>query len=93
MYGSSCTVLPAGETPVCCPPGEFQLLLVAGDVTGESSLFKLRFAELMFDGGGATMASIPGGCFFRWPRCFSSMFSRPSFVKGFGRTSFIPVKS
>jgi len=32
------------------------------------------------------------GCidFLRWERCFSSMDSRPSFVKGFGRTSFIP---
>jgi len=33
------------------------------------------------------------GCddFLRWERCFSSIESRPSFVKGFGRTSFMPV--
>jgi hypothetical protein len=36
MYGSSAWAL-AGETPMF--PGEFQLLTVAGEVAGESSLF------------------------------------------------------
>lgn len=92
MYGSSGCALFAGETPDNGPPGEFQLLTVAGDVAGESSLFMLRLPELMAPGGGgAPMASIPGGCFFRWERCFSSMFSKPSLVKGLGSTSFMPA--
>lgn len=77
----------AGDTPDIWL-GEFQLAVVAGDVAGESSVFKLRPA---FGRGGAGMASMPPGCFFRWERCFSSMLRRPSLVKGFGSTSFMPI--
>lgn len=31
------------------------------------------------------------GCFFRWERCFSRSWRRPSFVKGLGRMSAMPV--
>ena len=86
MFGSS-WLLGAGETPEKLF-GEFQLLVVAGEVAGESSLLRLRLA---FESGcGAAMGSMPTGFFFRCARCFSSMASRPSFVKGFGNTSFMP---
>ncbi len=92
MYGSSGCPLPAGETPAKLP-GEFQLLPVAGELPGESSLFMLRFAEVIAGGGGAPIgcASIPGAPIFRCARCFSSMLSKPSLVKGFGSTSFMPT--
>lgn len=91
MYGSSGWLLFDGDT-IGRPPGEFQLLAVAGDVAGESSLFMLRLVELKAPGGGgAPIGSIPPGCFFRCARCFSSMLSKPSFVKGFGSTSFMPA--
>lgn len=67
--------------------GEFQLPVVDGEGIGDSSLLRLRFAE--FKGGGIT--SRPAGCFLRWPRCFSNMLSRPSLVKGLGKTSFMPA--
>lgn len=71
------------------PPGEFQLLAVAGEVAGESSLLRLRFV-LASGAGGAPIGSRPAGCFLRCERCLSSMFTRPSLVNGFGRTSFMP---
>lgn len=64
------------------------MLAVAGDVAGDSSLLRLRFG---FGTGGAAMGSMPPEFRFRCERCFSSMVSRPSLVKGFGRTSFMPV--
>lgn len=85
MYGSSPKLLPPGDPPVIWF-GEFQLLAVAGDVAGESSLLRLRLAE--FNGGG--MLSSPGGFFLRCPRCFSSMLNNPSLVNGLGKTSFMP---
>jgi hypothetical protein len=36
------------------------------------------------------MPSICAIGFFKWTRCFSNMWSRPSFVNGLGSTSFIP---
>jgi hypothetical protein len=81
----------AGDTPDKLL-GEFQLLVVAGDVVGESSVLRLRLA-LDMGAGGAPIGSMPGGgCFFRCDKCFSSMLSKPSLVKGFGSTSFIPAK-
>ena len=64
------------------------MLAVAGDVAGDSSLFRLL---LVLGIGGAAIGSKPPGCFLRWERCFSSMLNKPSFVKGFGSTSFMPV--
>lgn len=91
MCGSSAGWLLAGDAPAM-PPGEFQLLAVAGEVAGESSLFMLRLA-LARGAGGAAMGSRPAGCFLRCERCLSSMFTRPSLVNGFGRTSFMPGSS
>lgn len=58
MNGSSLWLLVAGESPVRLL-GEFQLLIVAGEVAGESSDFRLRLAELRWGGGGAPMGSAP----------------------------------
>jgi hypothetical protein len=89
---ASSALLLAGETPaIDMLFGEFQLLTVAGDVAGESSVFRLRLA-LDIGAGGAPIGSIPGACFLRCDRCFSSMFRSPSFVNGLGNTSFIPVR-
>lgn len=51
----------AGETPDI-GLGEFQLLAVAGDVAGDSSLFRLRLA---LGRGGAAIGSMPPECFLR----------------------------
>lgn len=91
MY-SSPILLPAGDMPAR-PPGEFQFVTVAGEVAGDSSLFIDLFAETCASvpgGGGGTIDSIPGSGFLRWPRCLRSILSKPSFVNGLGRTSFIP---
>lgn len=73
--------------------GEFQLETVAGDVAGESSDLRLRFVDARpteaEGGGGIASRAAPEG-FLRCWRCFSSMLRRPSFVKGLGRTSFMP---
>ena len=73
-------------------PGEFQLEIVDGDSPGELSSLIECAVELwpIVEAVFGTM-SIPSGSFFRWPKCFSSMVSKPSLVKGFGNTSFIPM--
>lgn len=92
MLGSSGWLL-TGETPEkLVTLGEFHWLAVAGEVAGESSVFRLRRVLLEIDGGGgAPMGDMLGGCFLRCERCLSRMPIKPSLVKGFGRTSFMPV--
>jgi len=83
-FPNSSLALGTGEAPMT-PPGEAQFVTVAGDVTGDSSLF----IDALVKPGGA-IASAPACDFFMWPKCFSSIFRRPSLVKGLGRTSFMP---
>lgn len=81
-----------GEMPENCP-GDCQLETVEGDWPGElSSLIEWGVEVCTMVDAVFGIISIPSGSFFRWPRCFSSIFKRPSFVKGFGKTSFIPSK-
>ena len=80
----------AGDTPAEKVCGEFQLLAVSGDAAGESSVLILRFVAADRGAGGAAIGSMPADCFLRCERCLSSMVIKPSFVKGFGSTSFMP---
>ena len=80
-----------GEIPENCP-GEFQLEAVDGDWPGElSSLIDCAVDPCVIVDAVFGSISIPSGSFLRCPRCFSSMFNKPSFVNGFGNTSFIPA--
>lgn len=90
MLASSAWLLATGDTPDKLF-GECQFAVVAGDVAGESSVLRLRLG-LEIGAGGAPIGSTLGGCFFRCARCFSSILSSPSLVKGFGSTSFMPAK-
>lgn len=74
-------------------PGDCQFDIVEGDWAGELSSFSECPAELwgIEDPGWGAVGSIPSGMCFKCPKCFSSIFKRPSLVKGLGRTSFMPV--
>jgi len=78
--------------PVNCP-GDCQFEIIDGDWAGELSSLSDCPAEVwcIEDPVWGAIGSIPSGMCFRWPRCFSSMFRRPSLVNGFGRTSFMPA--
>ena len=68
------------------------MLPVAGDLAGDSSSFmEVRFEEGWRPAEGGGTISMPWAGCLRCARCFSSMCSKPSFVKGFGSTSFMPV--
>ena len=87
LTGGTYGLVPEGEIPVnCC--GEFQFDTVEGDWPGEAS--SLSDGGACNDDAVLGINSRPSGIFLRCPRCFSSMFNRPSFVKGLGRTSFMP---
>ena len=79
-----------GERPGNCP-GECQLDSVDVDSCGEaSSLTERPLVLWLMVGAVLGTISMDSGSFLRCPRCFSSMFSKPSLVKGFGKTSFMP---
>ena len=84
----------AGDTPAEKGCGECQLVVVAGDVAGESSFFMLRLLPTDSGAGGGSMGlMLAAGFFFKCDRCLSSIVIKPSFVKGFGKTSFMPSSS